>query len=593
MAIPIPLLVHATHEAGVKVGGIGAVLDGLLGAPTYNTGVQRTVLVGPLNASDGVEMERLTSPRNGLTIRYSSMHALFDGVPEAQRAALQRVEQIFEVALLYGVRRFGGYSHEVLLVDVTNPNRQQVNSFKFNVWQNYGINCARYDWNPEFNQYFNGAPPLFAALKAIGADAGLGPGQKFIIAHEWLGMPLVFAAQTTEPGQWRTVFYAHEMATARVLIEGHSGHDTRFYNALFKAREWGLNLEALFGNWDEFFKHPILKQAARCDNIFAVGDLVVDELRFLGGAVGRANIDLVYNGAPAAAITLAEKLESKRRLQTYCENLLGYVPDYVFTHVTRLVISKSLWRDLRVMEHLDGLLHQAGKRAVLFVLSTSLPAGRRSEWVHAWERQYGWPVGHRGDNGDLIDHEAPFFFDGVEPFNRRARASQAVLINQFGWSRDRCGLRMPAEMEFMDIRKGSDVEFGQSIYEPFGIAQVEPLSFGALCCVSNVCGCVGFVRRAVGGLEQASNVVLADYITLPQGYWLNSPYDALAIDRNVRDWIEGANSATVAQTLFDRLPQDPTQQQSLLERGQAIAQRMSWEVVVEEYLMPGLRKIAL
>jgi hypothetical protein len=31
MADLIPLVVHATHEAGVKVGGIGAVLDGLLG----------------------------------------------------------------------------------------------------------------------------------------------------------------------------------------------------------------------------------------------------------------------------------------------------------------------------------------------------------------------------------------------------------------------------------------------------------------------------------------------------------------------------------------------------------------------------------
>ena len=26
-------------------------------------------------------------------------------------------------------------------------------------------------------------------------------------------------------------------------------------------------------------------------------------------------------------------------------------------------------------------------------------------------------------------------------------------------------------MEYADIRRGSDVEFGQSIYEPFGIAQ--------------------------------------------------------------------------------------------------------------------------
>ena len=77
------------------------------------------------------------------------------------------------------------------------------------------------------------------------------------------------------------------------------------------------------------------------------------------------------------------------------------MPDYVFTHVTRLVLSKALWRDIRVLEHLDGMLQQADKRAVLFVLSTSVPAGRRPEWVQAWEQQYGWPVGHRGDNGDL------------------------------------------------------------------------------------------------------------------------------------------------------------------------------------------------
>jgi hypothetical protein len=533
-------------------------------------------------------MERLTSARNALLIRYSSLHGIFDGVPEEQRAALQRVEQIFEVGILYGTRQFGGYTHEVLLADVTNPNRQQVNSFKFFLWQHYGINSARYEWNPEFNQYIALAPPLFAALKAIGADAGLEAQQKNILAHEWLGMPVVFAAQLNEPGQWRTFFYAHETATARMLIEGHGGHDTRFYNALFKAKEWGLDLEAVFGNQDDFFKHLILKQAARCDNILAVGDLVVEELRFLGGAIGRANIDLVYNGAPAAAITLLDKLESKRRLQKYCENLLGYTPDYIFTHVTRLVISKALWRDLRVLEHLDGMLQQVGQRAVLLILSTNAPAGRRPAWVMAWEQQYGWPVGHRGDNGDLLDLEAPFFFHGVEPFNRRARACQVIFVNQFGWSQDRCGLRMPAEMEFIDIRKGSDLEFGQSIYEPFGIAQIEPLSFGAICCVSNVCGCVGFVGRAAGGITQAPNIVVSDYVTLPPNYPIPNPYHALVIDQGVRDWIEGINSVATAQTIFDRLPKNRAQMQAMLDRGQRIAQQMSWEVVVRDYLLQGL-----
>ncbi|MCB0126289.1 MAG: hypothetical protein KDE58_28725, partial [Caldilineaceae bacterium] len=424
---------------------------------------------------------------------------------------------------LYGERTFGRFRHEVLLVDASQPNQQKVDSFKFDIWQNYGYDCVRYEWNPEFLQYITIAPPLFAAVKAIDADAGLTPNEKFIIAHEWLGLPVVFAAQMTEPEQWRTIFYAHEMATARIIVEADGGHDTRFYNVLFKAKEWNMSLEEIFGNQEHFFKHPLLHQAVRCDNIFAVGDLVVEELRFLGGAMRTANIDLVYNGIPAAQITLAEKMASKRRLQAYCENLLGYRPDYVFTHVTRMVPSKALWRDMRVMEHLDHRLQEAGKRAVLFVLSTSIPAGRRPEWVAAWEEQYGWPVGHRGDNGDLVDNEVNYFFQTVEPFNQRAQNCKVVFVNQFGWSQDRCGKRMPAEMDFMDIRKGSDLEFGQSIYEPFGIAQVEPLSFGALCCVSNVCGCVGFATRAAGSLEELPNLVVADYTSLPYGQWLGSP----------------------------------------------------------------------
>ncbi len=585
----IPLVVHATHEAGLKLGGIGAVLDGLLGAAHYVDNVERTILVGPMLAGDAVIMERLSNPRSGLTLRYSSLHGITAGVSEAQRAALQQVEQTFAVALLYGTRRFGAYEHEVILVDVSNPNWNEINLFKFYVWQNYGFDAARYSWDPEFNLYFMIASPIFAALKAIGADAGLGPGQKTILAHEWLGLPVVFAAQMNEPDQWRSVFYAHETATARRLVEDHDGHDTRFYNALYKAREWELSLEATFGNQDHLYKNPLLKLAARCDNIFAVGDLVVEELRFLGGPLLHARIDLVYNGITPVDVTLEQKLASKQRLQAYCHNLLGYTPDYVFTHVTRMVPSKALWRDIRVLEHLEEMLRQAGKRAVLFVLSTSVPAGRRPEWVMAWEEQYGWPVGHRGDNGDLIDQEAQYFFHDVEPFNRAATQSQIVFVNQFGWSRERCGRRMPADMKFADIRLGSDLEFGQSIYEPFGIAQVEPLNSGALCCISNVCGCAGFVARAAGGLENAPNLVVADYVTLPGGYWLGSPYDALSIDGGVRGWIEATNSYATAKTIFERLPKNEAEMQALLTAGQAIAQRMSWDIVARDMLLPGLR----
>jgi hypothetical protein len=150
---------------------------------------------------------------------------------------------------------------------------------------------------------------------------------------------------------------------------------------------------------------------------------------------------------------------------------------------------------------------------------------------------------------------------------------------------------MPAEMEFLDIRQGSDLEFGQSIYEPFGIAQVEPLNYGALCCVSNVCGCVGFVERAAGGLENLPNMVVADYVSLPPDYWVGSPYDALWIDRSVRDWLESQNSAIAARAIAQRLPKTRAEMETMLARGQEIADHMSWDVVAKEYLLPGLYRL--
>ncbi|MGB8647867.1 MAG: hypothetical protein WCF84_21715 [Anaerolineae bacterium] len=62
----LDLVVHATHEAGASVGGMGRVLDGILSEPAYNRIVRRTVLVGPFDPADPLEMERLYSPQNRL-----------------------------------------------------------------------------------------------------------------------------------------------------------------------------------------------------------------------------------------------------------------------------------------------------------------------------------------------------------------------------------------------------------------------------------------------------------------------------------------------------------------------------------------------
>ena len=109
------------------------------------------------------------------------------------------------------------------------------------------------------------------------------------------------------------------------------------------------------------------------------------------------------------------------------------------------------------------------------------------------EQHYHWPVAHREGLPDLSNGEAAYY-TGVQEFNAHLRNIKVVFINQFGWEQKLCGNRMPADMEFMDIRKGSDVEFGQSIYEPFGIAQVEPISFGGICVFSECLRLRGFVE---------------------------------------------------------------------------------------------------
>ena len=118
---------------------------------------------------------------------------------------------------------------------------------------------------------------------------------------------------------------------------------------------------------------------------------------------------------------------------------------------------------------------------------------------------------------------------------------------------------------------------------------MEPLNFGALCCVSNVCGCVGFAERRPAGWQNLPNMVVADYVSLPDGYWLGSPYDALAIDRGVRDWIEGQNSAAAAAShLSNALPKTEAEMETLLGRSvKTLRRRMSWDVVARDYLAAG------
>ncbi|MBN2136937.1 MAG: glycosyltransferase [Sedimentisphaerales bacterium] len=576
--------IHVTHEAVGKVGGIGAVLDGFFTCPSYLQAVERSILVGPLFTTDGPVSERLGE--NG-EVLYSSV----DGLISPQYAsAFRKIERFYNAGIVYGRRTFLDSrtgvksSPEVLLIDVRHMHRDSLNDFKRLLYTEFGIQSHLYEHLWDFEQYLRLAPPAIAALKAIDAIGD----STVVISHEFMGMPTALAAIMETQCRIRTVFYAHETATMRRIVEEHPGHDTMFYNVMKQAHNDRLYVNDVFGSQNDYFKHSLVDASKHCDHIYAVGDYVADELRFLAPEFENADIDIVYNGIPSYEISVAEKIASKRKLQAYCKDLLGYTPDYVFTHVTRLVKSKGLWRDLRVLYTIEEEFRTQGKTGVLLLLSTEV-SQRNSRDIYEMESAYDWPVAHREGWPDLSGGEANFYAQ-VQEFNARTRNIKIIFINQFGFSRKHCGMRMPEDMEFMDIRKGSDVEFGQSIYEPFGIAQFEPLTFGGICVVSSVCGCAGFLKDVTGG-QDVRNVIIADYTNLKTQDYADIE-DMLGIDRAVRDRIETGVSETVAMQICSRLPNSEAEIAEMIATGCQLAENMSWDVVVKNYLLKYLNGVS-
>ena len=584
--------VHVTHEAVGKIGGIGAVLQGFFTCKSYLDQVNRSILVGPLFTTEAEPSDRLGE--NG-EVLYSSIDEL---AHTEYASAFRMLENFYNVGIVYGRKTFvdedtGVKSPvEVLLVDVRCINSEPLNGFKKRMYEQFGIRSDVYEHIWECEQYVRLAPVAIAALKEIGAAND----STIIISHEFMGMATALAGILEPCCDFKSIFYAHEVATIRRIVEKHSGHDTMFYNVLRKAQENGLYVDEVFGEQNSYFKHAFVEASKYCDAICAVGDYVLEELKFLSPELETANINIVYNGIPAYKISGVERLQAKQKLQRYCDNLLGYKPDFIFTHVTRLVQSKGLWRDLRVLEHLEEEFRTQGKTAVLFLLSTEV-AQRDICDIVKMESTYNWPVAHREGWPDLSGGEASFY-TAVQQFNAASRNIKIVFINQFGFDRKTCGKKMPADMAFMDIRKGSDVEFGMSIYEPFGIAQLEPLTFGGICVISSVCGCAGLVREVTDG-KGAKNVVVADFTNLnscirDNGTVISAQTDIekhLQIDRSVRNKIENRISDKVAMQICSRLVKNESELEDMVQAGYDLAKNMSWEAVVKNHLSASLQKV--
>lgn len=565
-------MIHATHEAVRKAGGIGTVLEGLMTSSVYQKAVRRSFLVGPLSRPEDEDL---------LAKSGEVLFSTISGVQNTDCAdALNRVAEQYNVNIVYGIRQFtGGYEADVLLVDAEDINPRRSRNFKYNLYRHFGLTSDRYDTIVDYGLYIDSAEAIYDAVVALIGEA---PGPHIMLAHEYMGMPVALKTIAENDPRFWTIFYAHEVSAMRGITEGNPGHDVMFYNAMAQALARGEVVEDIFGDQSDYYRHALVQLASYFDGIFAVGDPTFDELRFMGFETQA--IDLVYNGIPTVQISYAKKLQSRTRLRDYAQNLLGYEPDVVMTHVTRPVISKGLWRDLLVLSHLDKLLGNRGQTGVFFLLTTAAEQ-RSARDIEIMESKYGWPVVHHIGPPDLVSNEVDIWRD-MEAFNRESVAIQAILVNQFGWDQASCGQRMPQDMAFADLRRGTDVEFGQSIYEPFGIAVLEPLTFGGLCVPSSVSGCCGFLSRVTKGQDDPL-VVVADYTA---DVALDSAASVRAIGEYERRIQEGKVAEKVAWDIADALPSSDKEREARLHSGYRLATQMSWDRVCEAFFLPGIER---
>jgi len=566
-------LIHVTHEAREKMGGIGAVLEGLLTARAYQEAADRTILLG------NAELPLAEALPGLQAVLYETGGSATGGDalgPDVART-LARIEAAYGVRVFYGVRVIAGPLDmrrtpvELVLFDVRDALPEPVNRLKQELWAAYGLESNRFERDWSYEEWMRLAGPALEAAEAL-----LGPktAGALLISHEFMGLPALLAARLRMPNL-RTVYWAHEVPPVRDLLEKRADERLVFHEAMQTAsgrRAYETLLRESGG-----FKQALVSRAHRAHHIFAVSDAVARELALLAPEFRHTPTDVVYNGLPVRPIGLDDRLRSRSRLKNYLEALLGFRPDYLFTHVARAVPSKSLERDLAVLEHLDDRLADAGRSAALVVLATD--GGRRTgDLVRKMESAYGWPVCHRVGWPDLVKGEVAFG-QAVEAYNRRARATRAVLVNQFGFDRASCGERVPEDLSFQDLRQGSDVEFGQSAYEPFGIAQLETLAFGGICVISRACGCAQFLAR-VAGDRMPENVLLAHYAA-------TAGEDAAGLDA---ERVEHEVAANLARQLAERLPAGREAFERLLASGWELARKMSWQAVSRDYFVPALAR---
>ena len=365
------------------------------------------------------------------------------------------------------------------------------------------------------------------------------------------------------------------------MVEDSPGHEVSFDNLLRLAQANGNRLEDDFGSQAHNYRSELVKRVNRLDGILAVGDNVRDQMLYLQPEVEPEKIHLVYNGISFKPLTWAEIQSNKQIIADYCETLFNFRPDYIFqSHITRPGYLQGAVAGRPAALPPGREVHRGGQKGVFTSSSAPWPpeAGTRPR-SSAWKKTTAGPSSTRKVGPDLDGAENDVFMN-LSLFNARSRAIKGVFLNQFGFSNQTSGKRVPEGADLLTLRSAADVEFGLSTYEPFGIAQLETFPYGGLPILSRACGCSYLVEKAA----PPDCSLIIDYAEQPVNSPVNlsDPDTLKGLSFAERTALEEALADQYAPTLFERIY--PEQRRDHFLKMSKAAPNMSWEVIAQNVI---------
>jgi len=207
------------------------------------------------------------------------------------------------------------------------------------------------------------------------------------------------------------------------------------------------------------------------------------------------------------------------------------------------------------------------------------------------EKEYGWPVMHKKGWPDCIGYEEDIY-DYFQLFNAKSKAIKALFINQFGFDTRTCGDRVPVGTTLFDLRVASDVEFGYSIYEPFGISQIETIPYGGVSLLSRACGASFLFEniwekngKAPFHIIDFSNIEKINLADINEIFQSSDKITSFKnLNEEIRKNIENEIFKLKVDEIYSKIPKTDKERQVLLENKDEKVMYFSWESRLKEIL---------